>query len=397
MKWQHRLWLILGAVSAFVVIPSTSATIQFLPSIAAETTYTDNLEYGGVGSSSDAAYRLSLDLPVSKVWSTGQFEFRYNPRLFRFRDEGALDHTDHFATMSIADQLSEKSNLDFTTSYLRTQSQGLFTSLDDPSLILTERVFRDRIDANLSYSRQLRPTWTWSVGGGYGTVENDQISGFAGGLGGGSVEDRDQLSASTSVSKKISKRSDVGIDIRFQHNDLEVSGEEEVHAFNLSYGHQLSATESLSLVAGFFQTNTEVVGADDRSGAFIRANYNREFRRVGMALFGGHRPTSGGNLPGTATDTNVGVSISGVGSNIWAWDVTAAGTRRDPADSTSPEIESTGLSGGVSWAIHPNVGLRMRAGSVQQSVDAPMTTDIDVFNVSFGLVWFPRGQQGRRQ
>ena len=397
MKRQHRLWLILVAVSAFVLTPSTSATVQFLPSIAAETTYTDNLEYSGVGSSSDAAYRLSLDLPISKVWSTGQFQFRYNPRLFRFRDQGALDHTDHFATIAVQDQLSAKSSLDFTTSYLRTQSQGLFTSLDDPSLVLTERVFRDRLDADVSFSRQLRPTWSWSVAGGFGTVDNSQISGFGGGLGGSSVEDRTQLRASTSVSKKLSEKTDIGVDIRVQHNDLELSGEEEVHAINFSYGRQLSATGSLSLLAGVFQTDSQVTGVADRSGAFIRANYNRDFRRVALGMFGGHRPTSGGNLPGTATDTNVGVSISGVGSNIWGWDVTAAGTRRDPADSTAPEIESTGLSGGVSWAVHPNVGLRIRAASVQQSVDAPMTTDIDVYNVSLGVVWFPRGQQGSRQ
>ena len=107
MKAKQRLAIYGGAL---LMLGATCAagTTDFQPSVAADTTYSDNLEYSGTGSSSDAAYRLSLDLPVTRTWATGQMLFRYNPRRNQFRDQGALDHTAHFAQFAINDQLSDK-------------------------------------------------------------------------------------------------------------------------------------------------------------------------------------------------------------------------------------------------------------------------------------------------
>ncbi len=71
MKLSSVLGLV-AAVTAFSGLP-VSAQVQFSPSLAAEGTYSDNLGYssGSAGTSSDTAYRLSADLPVTRSWRTG--------------------------------------------------------------------------------------------------------------------------------------------------------------------------------------------------------------------------------------------------------------------------------------------------------------------------------------
>ncbi|NIM61220.1 MAG: hypothetical protein GTO30_06050, partial [Acidobacteria bacterium] len=120
----------------------------------------------------------------------------------------------------------------------------------------------------------------------------------------------------------------------------------------------------------------------------------RDYNRVALVSFITHRPTTGGNLPGTATETHAGVSIRSMGFRKWSWSLAGFYAERDPADPSRPETDSAGMDGQATWAIHPKFGLRWTAASVRQSDPA---LDADVFRAAFGIVWFPKGRERRKQ
>jgi hypothetical protein len=382
----------LSVLLVFAVVASVPASAQteFNPSVSGETLYSDNLFYAESSTAvSDTAFAVDLDLPVSRQWRTGDLEFRYNPRLIRYQDTAELDRTDHFLGFSLRRDLSRTSNLAFVANASKTQAQ--LVTPDDPDA-LTERVDRDSYGVTLDYDRQIGQRWRWRASAGARGASNEVLAGVGTGT---TVQDRDQLRFTTGFNRNVSANTSLGLELQFQKNRLDNSGDENVRTALFTVEHEIGARSSLDAGVGAFATDNEDQGLPDRSGFQVQLGYNRDYRRVSVRVSARHAPTSGGNLPGTSTNTNIGVTLTSLQTNSLFWNVSAVVTRREPADPDLPEVDTQGFFGDLTWLFHPKVGLRFTASSVRQSDDAPMGAEIDVLQALAGVVWYPKGHSGR--
>lgn len=385
-----RILFTIGVLALLGIPVAAQSRTQFYPSISAEGAYSDNLGYSPTATDSDTAYTLSLNLPVTRSWQTGSLNFLYTASAYKFDENDLFDRTDHNLNFGVNSDLSRRSNLSFNTSFSRSQNQTttLFTSpttLND--IILTQRVDRDLFTGQLGYGLQVSPKWSLNLGVRAGSTNNEDIIGITGGL---PVEDRDFTSYSAGMGRQVSQKTTVGFSLGFQENRLQFSGDEEVSTADFTVGRVVSRQSSLNASVGYYSTNSMIAGAPDRTGGQLSLNYNRSLRRVGFSAFAGYRPTSGGNTPGTATDTNVGVAFSGPGTRTLFWDISLQAAQRDPADPTLPEVDSRGAGAGLTWVASPKFGLRVRAATFRQSVSG--VPDTEVLNATLGVVWFPRGK-----
>lgn len=379
---MKRVLFVVGVVG--LVLPVAAQT-RFEPSLAGDATYSDNLGNTPTMATSDTGYRFTLDLPVVRTWQNGELSFRYSPRLYRYQDESDLDRTDHAADLTVNARLSRRSSLDFSTRFSRSQVQGGFISLDDTDVILTGRADRDRLDADLSYGLQVTPRWTWSLATGVGSVNYEAIPGYT-----ALTEDRDQTRISTGFGRQVSQNTTVGMDLRYEENDLDVSADEKIRNANVTVKHQIDQKNSIDLAVGYFSVDA-MTGSADRSGAFLTFSFSRDFDQLALATFLGYRPTAGGNLPGTATVANIGASIGSRASKVWIWSVAGVFARRDPASSAANEIDSTVLRGDLTWVPHRKIGVRLTASRNSQIEKNSTSGDIEVNRATLGVVWYLRG------
>jgi hypothetical protein len=309
--------------------------------------------------------------------------FRYNAGIYRFQDDSTFDRPDHAANLALQSQVSRRNNISFDTRFSRGQSQANFADPADPDIILNQRTRRDFFDARLMFESQVSSRWNWRFGGGVGSVRHEDVPGAPS----GGVQDREYGHVTTGLDRQVSRKTNVGFELEFLETRFDAGGDEQVHGAGVFMTRQVDRKSRLNLRVGAY--TAETAGLPDRSGGSVRLGYQRDFRHVALDGFAGHRPTPGGNLPGTSTDTDVGLALSGVGSRVWRWRLAGQFTRRDPADSTRADIDSRGFNANLTGLAHPKTGLRLTASSVTQSETA--VPDIEVFRATLGIVWFPRG------
>ncbi len=192
----------------------------------------------------------------------------------------------------------------------------------------------------------------------------------------------------------MSKATSLGLAYRYNHFDLELSGEEDHHALGLSIGHQIGRLRKLDAFVGAFDGSGDRVGAD-RSGLSAQISFEQMLRAVRLAVYAGHAPSSGGSLSGTSTDTNIGISLASIRARNWTWFTSASYSRRDSSIPGAATLDTLGLGAEIARRLTAKLALSLSASYFEQSGDDP-ALDAEVNRVGLGLIWYPRGVTPRR-
>lgn len=387
-------WIGLSSLVAGIgVTPLAAQRTVFNPEVSLEQGYTDNVGYNGTDGTSDSVTRLGLLLPVVRTWPTGNFDFSYAPSAERFADTDSLDNEAHRLRFSLRNQPTRRSNLNFDTSFESSQVQGRVASLDGADLVTTARTERDLLRAAFGYGTRISTRWAWNGNLDYADSSYDLIDDFAPGL--VDVEDRREYGAGLQISRELSTTTSVGVGYRWQRFDLDLSGEETVHSLSATLQRTLSRVMELRAALGGFTSSGDALAApgedDSRSGVQASLGLDRTFRTLRLGLDLSHAPSSGGSLGGTSTDTAFGAALSPTNTGNWSWSTAARLALRDPAIDGEEDVRSVAFEGSVERYFARMLGMRLRAGQVDQSSDDP-ARDARYYSATLGLVWYPLGR-----
>lgn len=404
---MHRVCPIRGGIAALGLLalispPAAAQKTSFNPSVSLNARYSDNLEYVEEDGTDDSATRLSLDLPLARETATGTLSLRYQPSYIKYRDEDDLDHDEHVADLDWATRLGPKSALGLAASFSRTQAQAATgiserPEVEDTDLLLTERTDRDSFGASLRFDRTEGPRWGWRAALNWVATSHDEIAeapsttvtGFE-------VEDRTEYGASIEALKSLSRSNSIGL--RYEHRkfDLDRSPDEDTDSISLTYREELARKLSFELGLGAARTTGDAAGGsegdEDRTDFLGSLGLSRAFRRVRLQVTASHRPTSGGHLEGSSTNTGLGLALSGAQSREWGWNVYSRYAHRKPTDDASESIDTLAFGADVERKFARVLGIRLGGNYVDQSSDESGLSDSSAYTIDLGVVWYPRGR-----
>ena len=390
-----RLHLVAVALAIFSALPLAAQRTTFDPSISLGYFYTSNVNIVGEDGPEDSGYRFGVTFPVRHTTKRSSLAFTYSPYFDRFNDFGELDNTGHRASLIFGREVSRRSSLDLSASYLRVQDQGDPQSEDDGDLLLNRRTQRESTRFDLGFDRQLRNRWRWGFSVGASEWRYDEIEDFEPPEPVAPLEDRKEARGSITVGRNLSERSSFGVRYGYRFFDLEVSGERQVHSASLVWQREVADRLSLSAsLGGFWSSGDEFdrgeAGSDTQSGIQGSLNLSRTYRRVILGISASHQPSAGGSRPGTATNSRVQLSLSGATEGPWNWGLYARWARRDPIAGAEPTVEGWSLGPRVSvrFGLAQIVGIGFTATYNTQS-GGPQTDEADYFRVAANLSIFP--------
>ena len=388
------------AFGAICVTPALAQKTTFNPSLSVGVGYTNNLNYAGevTEDSGDVSAGLGVRLPLNRGLRNGSVNLSYFGKISLYQTNSDVDNVSHRLHLNYSHRTRRGSQFRASARYVRTQEQfdsvllpegikpddPLIGPGDDVDLSVTERTNRETASVVISYGWRLGPRW------GLGAALNAGRSNFEGGE---DVENRKGYGGSLNLSTDLSRRSQLELGYSYTWVQLEESGDEQIQQGSLTYRQQLSRTLRLDTRLGAFAVRSVETGESD-TGTFgaIGVQFN-DGLVAGPLRFGfsaGASPSGGGALIGSALNTSVGASMSGVRVKPLNWGLYATYTYRKPFDSTLATSYSTVLRASVEHTLRRWWSLRFGTSWVTQRSDDPALV-AEYARASLSLVAYPLG------
>ncbi len=372
--------------------PALAQRFYFRPEFRLEVVYTENpffIEAGGT----DTVGRFVVVLPLRREFRLGgSIEGVYSPAIEQYRRSEDLDNISHRFRLTFVARTAPHTDLSIFGAYTRTQEQGRLRSVEDIDLFLGPRLDREIYQAGVSYGRQLTERWRLGLTAGYlrytfQTIRGVGVDGFQiGSL------DRSGYQARASAAYELTRNTSIGVAYGWEEFTFGGGGEETTQLTSFTLQHAFTERWQLDLALGYFTTT----GRDGRGRSFTRHGgqgslaLTREFRRVGLRLFGRHRPSPGGSLPGPSTDTTVGLLLYKADVRRWGWELVARYGRRDSIDRAIGRIENWAYGGEIQYFIHRLWSFRLEGIYTDQT--GPPRFNVEYWRVGLGVVWTPLGR-----
>jgi hypothetical protein len=402
-------WWLLGGAAVLLAAPAAAQRTRFNPSISVGAGRTDNVEYTAVEETSDTVAHVTAALPVERAWRTGTFRFAYEPSFFKYDSTTSLDRFEHHATAGWNRSFGRRTRLDLSADFSRTQQQGLRLPGPDqappdepapvvpPDALLTQRTERDSFGAWLRLDRTAGERWSWGLTASGSDYAHDAIEDFNPNQPAGfAVEDRTEYAGAFDLSRAFSRADSMGL--RYEHRwfELDASPDQDSDLLSLTYRRTVGRKLWLDLGAGGSRTTGDGAGGspgdDERSELQGNVGFHRAFRHVDLGLGVSHRPTSGGHLEGTSTDTSAELRLSGVRRRDWFWDVVTGYVHRDPTQDGAAATRGLAAAGQVERMFLEVLSVRFATSFADQSEDDPTRPDPSAWGAELALVWYPRGR-----
>lgn len=406
-----RIKAVFGALSFLVLLAAAPlpASAQerrttFDPSIFLSQSYTDNVRFVGEEDAdvSDSSTMLVLDLPVRHQLRRGELNFAYTGGRTVYREFDALDFTSHRLRFGVSTTPSRVSDLSFSTYFSKTQEQGNSASVDgeDVNFFLAGRTDRQTYGASLDCGRQMGPHWRWGATVGASRSEFDPIE-DADTNAILDVQDRDTYSGALSFDRTLSRKWSVGAVYGYRQTRFDADADETTQSLGVRFNQNLGERGSITYEIGGFDRDRDGLdpqAAQDLDDGGIYGGVNLGVTQpVGPVQFGfgaGVRPSSGGALRGTSTNTTVSVSLGPSMPRNWFWRLTSRFTRRDSSDRTEPDLDTVSLGASIERYLGQSVGIRLSAIWADQSTDEETigARDGSFYYATLGLVWYPKNR-----
>jgi hypothetical protein len=371
-----------GIALVATAVPAAQDTFNW--SIELGGGYTDNVEYSA-DQVSDHYRAVRLTLPYVHRTESQRLSLSYRPGYVRYREAETLDHDEHRLTFDLDSRLSRKTQLRSRAGFTRTQARGTPESSTDPDLFLTTRNDTDLYMFDVTLEQTISPRWNWEASLDGEAYFYDPIPGVDGSA--SDVEDRTQYGGGLHASRAISSTASFGLRYEFHRFDLEDSGQEDAHQLDATYEKRLAERLSLFAALGGFHTRGEAAGEDEsQSGVSGELSLSRNYEALRLELNAFHRPSSGGALTGTATQTRISLELSSAESRVrWHWSAAPYFGRRTSSSEGRDEIDATGIRADVERRFAWSYGIRLGTHWFDQSDEE------SVFNVNASFLWYPFG------
>lgn len=391
------LWLTVPILLT-VAAPALAQRTTFLPSLTVGAGRTDNISNSASNPQADTAGQLTLTLPVRQQRRNGSIDFSYSLAYRTYSDSEQLDDTQHHLRFLSEHRPSQKDTVTFSTGYTRSLDQGRNLvegdDIDDNDPFITEVVDRTTIRANVAYNREQTPLWNWAAVARWTSSINDEIPGFSNPT--INTEDRVEYGGAIGAARNISPVDSLGGHYEYRRFDLDMSGDEDTHTLGMTYQRDVTHKLTTRLFAGGYKSSGSALAGDDDTGVQLGFSLVRNYRTLDLTVSLDHRPSAGGNLTGTSLDTSVGVALAGSGNRLWTWDAATRYTDREASDPAQVDREVWALVASVERSIIDRASFRLTGSYRNQSEDGT-AGDRETAAISFGAVWYPRGQGGRER
>jgi len=387
------------AISALLVLlcalsPALSQKITFDPELELGALSNDNVRYAPEGEEdSDTSFRVRLLLPVVREWAGGRLQFSYEPSYEKYSDNSDLDHDSHNVELSLRNEPSPRSELDYTLSFNSSQRQGRADSISSPDLVVVPRLDRQLLETDISFSRQSGRRTHWVLAAGASDYSYSSITDV--GLP-PEVEDRRTYRGTAGLHWTRTRTSTLGFEAGYQIFDLEGTGEENIASLSLVWTREFARGSEMEARLGGFNRDREAEDPMDpildESGFQGEFRLTKSMRTTSFSFIALRAPSPGGTLAGTSTDTAGQIILEGDPGPRWHWAVSGRYSKREPTTAGFPEVDSTVGSASLEWRPNRRFGVRMSLDNTDQSATVP-EDDISVFTAHIGAVWYPKGQR----
>jgi len=390
------------AISARLVLlsaisPSVSQSNSFDPELELAVVSNDNIFYLPEGEElSDDSLRLRLVLPLLREWGNGRLSLSYQPSYEKFSDYDALDHDAHQIDFSVNSTPNQRSQIDYSLSFDSSQRQGGAESIASPDLILVQRLDRQLLETDFSFTRDAGRRMNWVLAAGVSDYHYSAITGVDDPF---ETEDRRAYRGSAGMNWTQSRTATIGFEAGYEMFDLEETGEENIALLSVVWTREFARGSEVELRLGGYDRDRDVTLAPgeeapdlDESGMQGQLRVVKTMRKTNLSFIALREPSSGGTLTGTSTDTAAQLIIEGDPRPRWHWSVSGRYSKRDPATADFSDITIKVAAAGLEWRPNRHLDFRMALDSIDQSASG-VAPDLSVFTARVGVVWYPKGQR----
>jgi hypothetical protein len=381
---QRRDGAVLVALAAFAPLPVAARTV-FDPQLEVGASATNNVTYQGEGSSdkSDIIGVLAATLALTGESPQNQWNFRYRPEVQRYQDFDDLDHDEHRVDLDWSTALGRRSRLGTQATWELTQTQGIPEQIGDPDLFATPRTDRQYGHLNFTLNREQSRLWSWNLSGGAQAHRYDAIEGLIDPVG-TTLEDREEYAAAFGLTRQHSAKTAVGGVLRWEHFDLEQSGEEDTVTLAATWDYQVGRTLSLTAESGVFWLSGEAgVDQESRWGLSVSVDMERRWADRLLRLRLDNEPSSGGALTGSSIDSALTLTYGSAETPTWNWELSPYVARRTTTDLDQDTIWGGGARVGVGRRLGQHMALELSVDHYGQ------TGDEEVSTAWAGVLWNP--------
>lgn len=378
----------------------------FEPSIFVSQSYTDNVRFVDDEEGrdvSDSSTMVVLQLPVRHQLRRGELNFSYTGGRTVYREFDVLDNTSHRLRSGVSTTPSRLSNLSLSTYFSQTQVQGNSTSVDgeDVDFFLAGRTDRESYGATLAYRHQVGVRWRWNASVGasrasFDPIEDTDSSAIL------DVQDRGTYSGTLGFDRTLFRRWSAGANYGYRQTEFETDGDDEtIQSIGVRFTQNLGERGSITYEIGAFERDREGLdnqeaGDFDDGGVYggVNLGITQPVGPVQFSFGAGVRPSSGGALRGTSTNTTVSVSLGPSRPRNWYWQVTMRFTRRKSSDRTDPDLDTVAWGSSIERYVAQALGIRLSVNGADQSTDEVTdgARNGSFYYATLGLVWYPRGR-----
>lgn len=403
----HGLFRWVGLIAVLGLANSSSApaaTITFNPAFGLGQSYTSNALFTSENEISDSYTTISLYLPVTQETKKSETSFIYSPAYQFFNSATQLDNLSHTLDLIVQSTPSRTATIDARASYYHGQDQGSADSTNGSDLILTSRNTRDQGRLDLAFGNKISGRWRWGASTYYESLkyssikERDDIpEPFL-------PQNRTALGAAGQVTRNVSSRRSIGLELGVDQFDLDFTGTEDVGRVSFVFQQAGGRHSSFSLRVGAYQSSQNpefdlpIDTEDTITGFQGDFSYTREFKTFDFNLLGSHQPTYGYDRFGTSTNSYLTTNFNKTFTRRIDGGMALRWARSAPTLDELPAIDSLALSGGLSFRPIPSLALQIAANVVDQTSGDTSDTDpsfrnVAVLNATFTLVWSPWAQK----
>jgi hypothetical protein len=376
--------------------------VTFRPSLSVGWRYSDNVTYLATeedGSFSDTRTQFGLNLPVQRQTERSSTGFAYNTWVNRFQEFSELDNLDHNLVLRHQRDASERLNFSLRANYTRTQDQARLDvreDEDDPDAFLAPRAQRESYGAGFDIEQRVSRRWTWrgsALGSRweYGRIPDYDPSDPA------SLADRSSYGAGVGFRHERSPSSTIGVNYNYRFYELDSSIDERVHAIDVSWRRELGRRSNVAVAVGAAHrsrdSSSEDLGVPEDSTQLVGTfTARREFDKVALSVGLLHVPSSGGGLPGTATNSMLNVALFGQNMKRWSWRTGVRYARRKSTSSQFATRQTGSAGASVERYFLEVAGVRLSGRFVRQFETEADDREAEFYEVGLYTVWYPLGR-----